>query len=226
MMHALVVEDEKKIAALVHQALIEAGYAVDVLHRGDEALDALRETAYDIAVLDIMLPGLDGLAVLRRLRAESNPVAVLLLTARGEVSDKVEGLELGADDYLSKPFAVEELIARVRASLRRQSGEVLTVYKVGDLSMDLVRRRVLRAGRQIELTLREFSLLELLLRSPDHVFTRTQICEKVWNYHFDPRTNLVDVYVQRLRRKVDDDFSPKLIHTIRGVGYCVSETLP
>jgi DNA-binding response OmpR family regulator len=226
MMRVLVVEDEKKIAALLAKALAEAGYVADALFRGDEALEVLREKPYDVAVLDIMLPGLDGLAVLRRLRAESNPVPILLLTARGDVSDKVEGLDLGADDYLSKPFAVEEFIARVRAILRRQSGELLTIYKVGDLSMDLARRRVLRAGRSIELTAREFSLLELLLRSPGHVFSRAQICEKVWNYHFDPGTNLVDVYVQRLRRKLDDDFSPRLIHTIRGVGYCVSQNLP
>jgi DNA-binding response OmpR family regulator len=223
-MRVLVVEDEKKIATLVGKALADAGYSVATLCRGDEALNALRETPYDVAVLDIMLPGLNGLAVLRRLRAESNPVPILLLTARGEISDKVEGLELGADDYLSKPFAVEELVARVRALLRRQSGDLLTIYKVGDLSMDVARRRVLRAGQRIELTGREFSLLELLLRSPGHVFTRTQICERVWDYHFDPGTNLVDVYVQRLRRKLDDDFPSKIIHTIRGVGYCVSET--
>jgi DNA-binding response OmpR family regulator len=225
-MRVLVVEDERKIAALVRKALLEAGTAVDVLHHGDKALDALRETPYDVAVLDIMLPGLDGLAILRRLRAESNPVPVLFLTARGDVSDKVEGLELGADDYLAKPFAVEELVARVRALSRRQSGQSLTVYKVGGLSMDVARRRVSRAGKRLELTAREFALLELLMRSPGHVFTRTQICEKVWDYHFDPGTNLVDVYVQRLRRKVDDDFSPKLIHTIRGVGYCISEVPP
>ena len=225
-MRVLVVEDEEKIAALVCKALGEKGYAVDVLHRGDEALDALRTTSYDVAVLDIMLPGIDGLTLLRRVRTESNPVAVLVVTARGGVPDKVEGLELGADDYLSKPFAVEELVARVRALLRRRSGEVLSVWRVGDLAMDLMRRRVLRAGQRIELTAREFSLLELLLRSPGHVFTRAQICEKVWEYHFDPGTNLVDVYVQRLRRKVDDDFSCPLIHTIRGVGYCISETFP
>jgi DNA-binding response OmpR family regulator len=225
-MRVLVVEDERKIAALVRKALLEAGNALDVLHHGDKALDALRETPYDVAVLDIMLPGLDGLAILRRLRAESNPVPVLFLTARGDVSDKVEGLELGADDYLAKPFAVEELVARVRALSQRQSGQSLTVYKVGSLSMDVARRRVSRAGKRLELTAREFALLELLMRSPGHVFTRTQICEKVWDYHFDPGTNLVDVYVQRLRRKVDDDFSPKLIHTIRGVGYCISEAPP
>jgi two-component system, OmpR family, response regulator len=219
---ALVVEDEKKIAMLVRKALTEAGYTVDVLHRGDEALSAARVTPYDVVVLDIMLPGLDGLAVLRRLRAETNAVPVLLLTARDETADKVEGLNLGADDYLCKPFAVEELVARVRALMRRSTGEALTIYKVADLTMDIARRRVVRDDRPIEVTAREFSLLELLLRSPGHVFTRTQICEKIWGYHFDPGTNLVEVYVQRLRRKVDDDFTPKLIQTIRGVGYTIT----
>lgn len=225
-MRALIVEDEKKIAALVRRALTEAGFSVDVLHHGDEALAALRETPFDVVVLDIMIPGMDGLAVLQRLREDGNAVPVLLLTARGETSDKVGGLELGADDYLVKPFAVEELVARVRALLRRQSGESLTVYRVSDLSMDLTRHRVTRGGQAVELTAREFALLELLLRSPGHVFTRTQICEKVWDYHFDPGTNLVDVYVQRLRRKLDDNFNPKLIHTLRGVGYSLSENPP
>ncbi|CAN5734417.1 response regulator transcription factor [soil metagenome] len=222
-MHALVVEDEKKIAAHVRRALVEAGWTVDVLYRGDEALEALRDRPYDAAILDIMLPGLDGLALLRRLRAESNSVPVMLLTARGETSEKVEGLELGADDYLSKPFAVEELVARLRAMLRRRSGESLTIYKFLDLSMDLARRRVVRGGRKIDLTAREFALLELFLRSPDHVFTRTQICEKVWEYHFNPGTNLVDVYIQRLRRKLEDSASPRLLYTLRGVGYSLSD---
>lgn len=218
-MRILVIEDERKIAKLMRRALCEAGFYVDTTERGDEALETLRETPYDAAIVDIMLPGLDGLALIRRLRQESNPIPALILTARDSVSDKVEGLEIGADDYLAKPFAVEELVARVRALLRRRSGESLTIHKVGDLSMDVARRRVLRAGRRIELTTREFALLELFLRSPGHVFTRTQICEKVWDYHFDPGTNLVDVYVQRLRRKMDDEFRPKLIHTVRGVGY-------
>ena len=222
-MNVLVVEDEKKIATLVRKALIEAGYTVDLLHRGDEALTALREKPYDVVVLDIMLPGLDGLSVLRRLRDESNVVPILLLTARDRTADKVEGFEEGADDYLIKPFAVEELVARVRALFRRRSGESLTIYKVADLVLDVARRRVTRADQRIELTTREFALLELLMRSPGHVYTRTQICEKVWDYNFDPGTNLVDVYVQRLRRKLDDDFTPTLIHTLRGVGYCLSE---
>jgi len=223
-MRALVVEDEKPIAALVRRALMEAGWSVDVLHRGDEGLEAIREQPYDVVVLDIMLPGLDGLAVVRRLRAESNAVPIILLTARDGTPEKVEGLESGADDYICKPFAVEELVARLRALLRRRSGDSLTVYRLADLTMDIARRRVTRGDHRIELTAREFSLLELLIRSPGHVFTRTQICEKVWEYHFDPGTNVVDVCVQRLRRKLDDDFEPKLIHTLRGVGYCLSET--
>ena len=225
-MRILVVEDEKKIAALVRRALVESGFSVDTLHRGDEALEALRGTPYDAAVVDIMLPGLDGIAVIRKLRSESNSVPILILTARGDTSDKVEGLEMGADDYLAKPFAVEELIARVRALLRRQSGESLTIYKIADLSMDVARRRVVRNDERIDLTSREFALLELLMRSPGHVFTRTQICEKVWDYHFDPGTNLVDVCIQRLRRKMDDNFEPKLIHTLRGVGYSLSVDPP
>jgi len=225
-MRALVIEDERKIATLVRRVLVEAGFAVDVLHQGDEALEAARATPYEILVLDIMLPGLDGLSVLRRLRAESNAVPVLLLSARGETYEKVEGLNLGADDYLAKPFASEELLARVRALLRRRSGESLTIYRVADLAMDVSRRRVTRAGERVDLTAREFALLELLLRSPGHVFTRTQICEKVWDYHFDPGTNLVDVYVQRLRKKLDENVATKLIHTLRGVGYCLAETPP
>ncbi|MGH8047955.1 MAG: response regulator [Chthoniobacterales bacterium] len=225
-MRALIVEDEKKIAAHLRRALVEAGFSADVLHRGDEALTALREIPYDIAVLDVMLPGLDGLAILKRLRSEDNAVPVLLLTARGEVENRVEGLESGADDYLVKPFAIEEVIARVRALLRRRSGESLTIHGYADLTMDVSRRIVTRDGKRIDLTAREFALLQLLLRSPGHVFTRTQICEKVWDYHFDPGTNLVNVYIQRLRQKVDADFTPKLIRTVHGVGYYLaSESL-
>ena len=223
-MRVLIAEDEKKLASLIRRAFQEAGFAVDVFHDGTDALDSIREISYDVVVLDIMLPGLDGLAVLRRVRADANTVPILLLSARGETYEKVEGLELGADDYLAKPFAIEELLARVRALYRRTSGDQLSIYRVADLSMDVARHQVTRGGRRIELTPREFSLLELLLRSPGHVFTRTQICEKVWDYQFDPGTNLVDVYVQRLRRKLDGEFPHKLIHTIRGVGYSLSET--
>jgi len=220
------VEDERRLASLVRKALVEAGFSVDVEERGDDAFERIEEVPYDLLILDVMLPGLDGLGILRRVRKQANVVPVLLLSARGEVNEKVEGLELGADDYLGKPFAVEELVARARALLRRAGGESLTFYRVGDLAMDIARRQVTRAGARIDLTPREFALLELLLRSPGHVFTRTQICEKVWDYRFDPGTNLVDVYVKRLRRKIDEGFNMRLLHTIRFVGYTLSEREP
>lgn len=225
-MKILIAEDEKRIATLVSKALNEAGFSTEVFSRGDDAWAALQSIPYDLAILDIMLPGLDGLAILRRIRDALNAVPVLVLSARGAVNERVEGLEQGADDYLAKPFSIEELVARVRTLLRRRTGESLTIYKTGDLLMDVASRRVSRDGRRIELTSREFSLLELLLRSPGHVFSRTQICEKVWNYHFDPGTNLVDVYVRRLRHKIDSGFQIRLIHTIRHVGYCLAESPP
>lgn len=196
---------------------------VEVCDDGDEALARATAEPFDAVILDIMLPGRDGLSVLRQMRERKLIVPVMFLTARGEVSERVEGLNLGADDYLAKPFAMDELIARLRALLRRASGEKLSFYKVGDLAMNLVSREVTRSARKIELTAREFNLLEYLLRTPGQVFTRTQIHERVWEYHFDPGTNLVDVYIQRLRRKVDDGESAKLIRTVRGVGYTVKE---
>lgn len=220
-MRILVAEDEKKIASLIRKGLAEQGYTVDVCYRGDDALGLAVSEPFDAVILDIMLPGRDGLSILRVMREKKMAVPVMFLTARGEISERVEGLDLGADDYLAKPFAMDELIARVRALLRRASGEKLSFYKVGDLTMNLVSREVLRSARKIELTNREFNLLEYLMRTPAQVFTRTQIHERVWEYHFDPGTNLVDVYIQRLRRKVDDGEPMKLIHTVRGVGYCV-----
>jgi DNA-binding response OmpR family regulator len=168
-----------------------------------------------------MLPGVDGLSVLREVRERGITTPILLLTARGDVSERIEGLNLGADDYLPKPFAMDELIARLRALLRRASGEKLSFYKVGDLALNLLSREVLRGKRKVELTKREFALLEFLIRSPGQVLTRTQIQQHVWDYQFDPQTNLVDVYIQRLRRKVDEGEETRLIHTVRGVGYCV-----
>ena len=220
-MRILVAEDEKKIALLVRKGLVEQGYAVDVCHRGDEALTMASTEPYDAIILDIMLPGRDGLSVLRQLREKKIVVPVMFLTARGEVSERVEGLNLGADDYLAKPFAMDELLARLRALLRRVSGEKLSFYKIGELTMNLVSREVTHGARKIELTTREFNLLEYFMRTPGQVFTRTQIHERVWEYHFDPGTNLVDVYIQRLRRKIDDGETVKLIQTVRGVGYCV-----
>jgi DNA-binding response OmpR family regulator len=220
-MRLLIIEDEKSITRFIRKGMEEHGFAVDVSHHGDEGLAMALATPYDSIILDIMLPGRDGLSVLKALREAKHTVPVLLLTARGDVSDRVAGLNLGADDYLSKPFAMDELVARVKALVRRNTGERLTFYRVADLHLCLTRREVMRNGKPIELTMREFSLLECLMRSPGQVFTRTQICERVWNYQFDPGTNLVDVYIQRLRRKLDDDDENRLIQTVRGIGYSI-----
>ena len=222
----LIVEDEKKIAALLMKGLTEHGFTVEHSGDGDAAFALAMREPYDAIVLDIMLPGRDGLSIVKELREKKITTPVLLLTARGEVSDRVEGLNLGADDYLAKPFAMDELVARLNALLRRATGEKLTLYKVADLVVNLLNRGVLRGTRKIELTTREFTLLECMMRTPGQVFTRTQIHEKVWGYHFDPGTNLVDVYIQRLRRKLDDGEPVKLIHTVRGVGYCVTTEAP
>lgn len=218
-MRVLLAEDEKKVASHIRSAFRQHGYAMDVVHRGDDALALAETTPYDVVVLDIMLPGRDGLSVLRALRERRVTTPVMLLTARGEVSERVEGLRLGADDYVAKPFAIEELVARVEALARRASGQGLTLLQLGDLSLNLLTREVQRGGRRIELHPREFALLEYLLRSAGRVLTRAQIIERVWDYHFDTGTNVVDVYIQRLRRKLDDGFEPKLLQTVRGVGY-------
>jgi DNA-binding response OmpR family regulator len=222
-MRILVVEDEKKIAKFVQQGLKECGFVIDVAYRGDEALEIILDNHFDAVVLDIMLPGRDGLGILRVLRQKSNPVPVLILTARGEVSEKVEGLDLGADDYLAKPFSIDELAARLRALTRRKSGDNFVRYRVEDLVLDVTTRVARRGARRIDLTTREFSLLECLMRSPGRVFTRTQLCQTVWEYHFAPETNLVDVYIQRLRRKIDDSEPIKLLQTVRGSGYRIGD---
>jgi two-component system, OmpR family, response regulator len=222
-MRILVVEDEKKIATFVQRGLKECGFVVDVVRNGDEALEVILAHSFDAVVLDVMLPGRDGLSILRVLRERGNSVPVLLLTARGEIAEKVEGLNLGADDYLAKPFSIDELVARVRALIRRNSGESLLRYRVDDLVLDLATRVVRRGSRRIDLTTREFSVLECLMRAPGRVLTRTQLCQHVWEYHFDPESNLVDVYIQRLRRKVDDGERVKLIQTVRGTGYRIGE---
>jgi DNA-binding response OmpR family regulator len=219
-----VVEDEQKIARLVQKGLKEFGFAVDVIGRGDEALEIILDNPFDAIVLDIMLPGRDGLSILRALRERSNAIPVLILTARGEICEKVEGLNLGADDYLAKPFAIEELAARLRALIRRQTGENLVRYRVQDLTLDVATRIARRGNRRIDLTRREFSLLECLMRAPGRVFTRTQLCQHVWEYQFDAGTNLVEVYIQRLRRKVDDSEPIKLIQTVRGAGYRIGDS--
>ena len=218
-MKILVVEDEKKIASFVRKGLEAQGFVVETSANGDEGYLLATTQPYDALVLDIMLPGKDGLSILRNLRERKMALPVILLTARSELNERLEGLNLGADDYLTKPFHIEELIARLHAVTRRAAGTSQSILAVADLKMNLLTREVTRGKETLELTTREFSLLEHLLRSPGRVLTRVEICERVWDYNFDPGTNLVDVYVQRLRKKVDGDSPKKLIETIRGVGY-------
>lgn len=220
-MRVLVVEDEIKVAGFVRAGLEEHGFAVEVCHDGDTAVTRATQESFDALVLDVMLPGRDGLSVLRKLREARNVVPVILLTARGDLQERVEGLNLGADDYVPKPFSMVELVARIGAVLRRRTGTGLTVQSYADLSMNLATREVQRSGTRIELTAREFSLLECLMRTPGKVVTRVEISQNVWGYQFDPGTNFVDVAIQRLRRKVDDPFPKKLIQTVRGVGYAL-----
>ena len=219
-MRVLVVEDDGKIASFVVNGLRQSGFAVDHAADGEQGLALARTVNYDAAVLDLMLPKLDGLSLLRQLRADRALTPVLILSARASVDDRVKGLQAGGDDYLTKPFAFSELLARVQALIRR-AGQVAepTRLTAGDLSLDVVRREVIRAGERIELQPREFALLELLLRHPGRPVTKTMILEHVWDFSFDPQTNVVDVLVHRLRSKVDRDFAEKLIHTVRGVGY-------
>ena len=204
------------------KGLVEQGYVVDTSRDGNEGLVLAETHPYDAVVLDIMLPGRDGLSILRRLRTKKNRVPVIIITARGDVSERIEGLEQGADDYLVKPFYLEELIARLKSLLRRTSGDGLSLLEVSDLRLNLMSRVVHRGDVEIVLAPREFELLELLMRSPGRVLSRTQIIEHVWEYHFDPDTNLVDVYIRRLRKKIDHGFDQKLIQTVRGIGYTLS----
>jgi DNA-binding response OmpR family regulator len=223
-MRILVVEDEKKTASFIRKALQAEGFAVDVCGNGDDALTAAITTPFDALVLDIMLPGRDGLSVLSQLRKRNNITPVLLLSARGEVNERVQGLNAGADDYLPKPFIIAELVARIRALVRRGGETKSTLLRMADLSLDTVTHEAERGGTKIELTVREYRLLEYLLNNAGRICGRMSIIEKVWDYDFDPGTNLVDVYIKRLREKIDDGFSPKLLHTVRGFGYVMKET--
>lgn len=218
-MRVLVVEDEKKTAAFIRKSLQSAGFAVDLLHRGDDAQSAILATAFDVVVLDIMLPGRDGLSVVRGLRERGVKTPILLLTARGELREKVEGLNAGADDYLPKPFALEELVARVKALGRRGGEATILFHRVADLSLNTLTREVRRGERGIDLAPKEYLLLEYLMRSAGRICDRMAIVEKVWDYDFDPGTNLVDVYIMRLREKIETGEEKKLLHTVRGVGY-------
>jgi heavy metal response regulator len=218
-MRILVVEDEHKLAAVIRRGLEEQGYAVDLAYDGEDGLALAEQEPYDLVVLDIMLPGLDGLTVCRRLRAGRRNMPVLMLTARDTVDDRVAGLDSGADDYLVKPFAFRELLARARALLRRDGLSRDPVLRVGDLEVDTVSHEVRRGGRPIELTSKEYALLEYFVRNPNRVLTRTQIAEHVWDYDFVAMSNVVDVYVRYLRRKLGDEQEPRLIRTVRGSGY-------
>lgn len=221
-MRILVVEDEKKVASFIKRGLEQESYAVDIVSDGEEGEHYAEVNEYDAIILDIMLPKKNGLEVLKDIKARGIKAPVLLLTARDTVEDRVKGLNLGADDYLTKPFAFEELLARVRALMRRGSTGA-AILKFGDLSLDPSTRKAKRADAEVELTVKEYALLEYLLRNPNRVLTRTLIAEHVWDQSFDNETNVVDVYINHLRSKVDNDPSKRLIHTVRGVGYVLKE---
>jgi two-component system copper resistance phosphate regulon response regulator CusR len=222
-MRLLLVEDELKTANYLRQGLQENGFVVDVAGRGDDGLHLARTMSYDVAILDVMLPGMDGWAIVQTMRREGQTTPVLFLTARDSVDDRVKGLELGADDYLVKPFAFSELLARVRSLLRRSPVCQQETVRVSDLELDIVRHRAFRAGARLDLTPKEFALLSLLARRDGEVLSRTLIAEQVWDMNFNSDTNVVDVHVRRLRAKVDDPFQKKLIHTVRGIGYVLEE---
>jgi len=224
-MRILLIEDDPKIASFVVKGLRSAGYAVDHASDGEEGLHHALTEPYDVAILDIMLPKLDGLKVIERMRKEKVNTPVIFLSAKGSVDDRVRGLQKGGDDYLPKPFAFSELLARVQALIRRASSvSEPTRLTVGDLSIDLLTREVMRGGKKIELQPLEFSLLEYLMRHAGKVVSKTMIMEHVWDYNFDPQTNVVEVRISRLRDKIDRGFDRKLIHTVRGVGYVLKET--
>jgi two-component system copper resistance phosphate regulon response regulator CusR len=219
LMKILVVEDEAKTAEYLRNGLSENGFVVDVTSRGDDALHLAITAAYDLIILDIVLPHRDGWSVLSEIRAAGKSTPVVFLTARDSVHERVKGLELGADDYLVKPFAFSELLARVRSVLRRGPARQGDVLRVANLELDLIRHNAVRGGRRLDLTPKEFMLLSLFVRRAGEVLSRTLIAEQVWDMNFDPGTNVVDVHVRRLRSKVDDPFTPKLIRTVRGMGY-------
>jgi two-component system, OmpR family, response regulator len=224
-MRVLIVEDDATIADFVAKGLAETGYAVDIATDGQQGVELAGSVSYDVAIVDLMLPKLDGLALIDRIRSRGIRTPVLILSARRSVDDRVRGLQAGGDDYLTKPFAFAELLARVQALIRRATGATEpTRLSVRDLTLDLLTRRTERAGRALDLRPREFALLEYLMRNPGHVLSKTMILSHVWGYNFDPGTNVVDVLVSRLRDKIDRDFEPKLLHTVRGVGYVLKET--
>jgi len=223
-MKVLVVEDEQKVANFLQKGLREEQFVVDVAYDGLEGETMALENEYDLILLDVMLPGKDGVAILETLRARKIEIPIIMLTAKDMVVDKLKGFEAGCDDYIPKPFSFEELLARVRAVLRRHSGAGTNVLNFADLTLDLISHKVIRGGKEIELTAKEYSLMEYLMRNPNRVLTRTMITQHVWDYNFDSFTNVIDVYVNYLRNKVDRGFPQKLIHTVRGVGYILKES--
>ena len=222
-MRILVVEDEPKLNELISSKLELAHYSVDRCLNGLDALDYIRGAEYDLIILDILLPGLDGMTVLRKIRDSRDATPVLMLTAKDAISDRVDGLDAGADDYLGKPFAFEELMARVRAMIRRGSRNVSSIFRVADLTVDCLARRVRRGTVSIMLTGKEFDILEYLIRNSGTVLSREKISRHIWNYDYEGGSNVVDVYIRYLRKKLDDGFSPKLIHTVRGAGYVLRQ---
>ncbi len=222
-MHILIIEDEVKMAAILQKGLKESSHTADVAHRGDEGLKLALSREYDLIILDVMLPGIDGWEVMKRIRSAKNDTPVLFLTARDSVQDRIKGLELGADDYLIKPFSFSELLARINTIMRR--GPVLNaeIIRIADLEIELTGHRVSRGGKRLDLTQKEFALISLLARRTGEVLSRTRIAERIWDIDFESDTNVVDVHMRRLRAKADDPFDKKLIHTVRGVGYVLEE---
>lgn len=218
-MRLLVIEDEKQLLKLIGKRLKEEGYAVDLTGDGKKGLDFAESVDYDCIILDLMLPSIDGFTIIQKLRMKKINSPIIVLTAKSAIKDKVNGLDYGADDYITKPFSFEELIARIRAVLRRKAGEKETVLKSGDLTLDLISREVYRGNKLIELTLKEFAILEYFLRNKGKILKKSQIAEHVWNYEFDYQSNIIEVYVRYLRKKIDDNYSKKLIQTVRGIGY-------
>ena len=218
-MRLLVIEDEKQLLKLIGKRLKEEGYVFDLASDGREGLNFAESVEYDCIILDIMLPSIDGFTIIQKLRGKNINSPIIVLTAKSAIKDKVNGLDYGADDYITKPFSFEELIARIRAMLRRKSEEKETILTCGDLTLDLISREVYRNNNPIELTTKEFSILEYFLRNKGRILTKSQIAEHVWNYEFDYQSNIIEVYIRYLRKKIDDSYEKKLIHTIRGVGY-------
>lgn len=219
-MRLLLVEDDKKIASFIEKGMKEAGFQVDVSHDGREAMSMAFTEPYDVAVVDIMLPGVDGLTIIEKMRSSNIVTPVIILSAKQSVDDRVQGLQRGGDDYMIKPFSFSELLARVQALIRRdKSNSKTTMLEVGDLQMNLLRHEVHRSGKKIDLPAKEYALLEYMMHNPDVVISKTSILEKVYDYSFDPQTNVVDVLVCRLRNKIDKDYPTKMIQTVRGMGY-------